>query len=109
MAWQRNARFVQKEGASAPSFFILLVRRRPTAGGPVRGRTAGSPDRPPKIGLRICIDGGGRMSSLGYGFQPTAKVAMAKALKVFVILLLVLFVRPHGLFGAPSADSVREH
>ena len=27
----------------------------------------------------------------------------------FAILLLVLFVRPHGLFGAPSADSVREH
>ena len=27
----------------------------------------------------------------------------------FTILLLVLFVRPHGLFGAPSAESVREH
>jgi branched-chain amino acid transport system permease protein len=27
----------------------------------------------------------------------------------FAILLLVLFVRPHGLFGAPSAESVREH
>jgi branched-chain amino acid transport system permease protein len=27
----------------------------------------------------------------------------------FAILLLVLFVRPHGLFGAPSADSVRDH
>jgi branched-chain amino acid transport system permease protein len=27
----------------------------------------------------------------------------------FAILLLVLFVRPHGLFGSPSADSVREH
>ena len=27
----------------------------------------------------------------------------------FVVLLLVLFVRPHGLFGAPGADSVREH
>jgi branched-chain amino acid transport system permease protein len=27
----------------------------------------------------------------------------------FAILLLVLFVRPHGLFGAPAADSVREH
>ncbi len=27
----------------------------------------------------------------------------------FAVLLLVLFVRPHGLFSAPSADSVREH
>ena len=27
----------------------------------------------------------------------------------FAILLLVLFVRPHGLFGAPSAEGVREH
>jgi branched-chain amino acid transport system permease protein len=27
----------------------------------------------------------------------------------FVILLLVLFVRPQGLFGAPTADAVREH
>ncbi len=27
----------------------------------------------------------------------------------FSILLLVLFVRPHGLFGSPSAESVREH
>jgi branched-chain amino acid transport system permease protein len=27
----------------------------------------------------------------------------------FAILLLVLFVRPRGLFGSPSADSVREH
>ena len=27
----------------------------------------------------------------------------------FAILLLVLFIRPRGLFGAPGADSVREH
>ena len=27
----------------------------------------------------------------------------------FAILLLALFVRPQGLFGAPSADTVREH
>ena len=27
----------------------------------------------------------------------------------FAILLLVLFVRPHGMFGSPSAESVREH
>ena len=27
----------------------------------------------------------------------------------FAILLLVLFVRPHGLFGSPSAEGVREH
>jgi branched-chain amino acid transport system permease protein len=27
----------------------------------------------------------------------------------FAVLLLVLFVRPHGLFGRPSAESVREH
>jgi branched-chain amino acid transport system permease protein len=27
----------------------------------------------------------------------------------FAILLLVLFIRPHGLFGTPSAENVREH
>ncbi len=27
----------------------------------------------------------------------------------FAILLLVLFVRPHGLFGRPEAEAVREH
>jgi len=27
----------------------------------------------------------------------------------FVVLLLVLFVRPHGLFGSPTGESVREH
>ncbi len=27
----------------------------------------------------------------------------------FTILLLVLFVRPHGIFGSPGADNVREH
>jgi branched-chain amino acid transport system permease protein len=27
----------------------------------------------------------------------------------FAILLLALFVRPHGLFGSPSGESVREH
>jgi branched-chain amino acid transport system permease protein len=27
----------------------------------------------------------------------------------FVVLLLVLFVRPHGLFGRPGGDGVREH
>ena len=27
----------------------------------------------------------------------------------FAVLLIVLFVRPHGLFGVPSAESVREH
>jgi branched-chain amino acid transport system permease protein len=27
----------------------------------------------------------------------------------FAILLLVLFIRPHGLLGSPSAESVREH
>jgi branched-subunit amino acid ABC-type transport system permease component len=27
----------------------------------------------------------------------------------FAVLLLVLFVRPHGLFGRPSGEAVREH
>ncbi|HEY5913924.1 MAG TPA: branched-chain amino acid ABC transporter permease [Verrucomicrobiae bacterium] len=27
----------------------------------------------------------------------------------FVVILLVLFVRPHGLFGKPAGESVREH
>ena len=35
--------------------------------------------------------------------------AVYNDVSAFAILLLVLFVRPHGLFGSPSADSVREH
>ena len=35
--------------------------------------------------------------------------AVYNDVSAFAILLLVLFVRPHGLFGAPSAESVREH
>jgi branched-chain amino acid transport system permease protein len=27
----------------------------------------------------------------------------------FAVLLLVLFIRPHGLFGRPGGESVREH
>jgi branched-chain amino acid transport system permease protein len=27
----------------------------------------------------------------------------------FVVLLIVLFVRPHGLFGRPGGEAVREH
>jgi branched-chain amino acid transport system permease protein len=27
----------------------------------------------------------------------------------FAVLLLVLFVRPHGLFGRPGGEGVREH
>jgi branched-chain amino acid transport system permease protein len=27
----------------------------------------------------------------------------------FAILLFVLFVRPQGLFGSPTSDTVREH
>ena len=35
--------------------------------------------------------------------------AVYNDVSAFAILLLVLFVRPHGLFGSPSADSVREY
>ena len=35
--------------------------------------------------------------------------AVYNDVSAFAILLLVLFVRPHGLFGSPSAESVREH
>ena len=35
--------------------------------------------------------------------------AVYNDVSAFAILLLVLFVRPHGLFGAPCAESVREH
>jgi branched-chain amino acid transport system permease protein len=27
----------------------------------------------------------------------------------FAVLLLVLFIRPHGLFGRPGGEGVREH
>ncbi len=47
------------------------------------------------------------------GLLESASVSLLPAVyndvAAFAILLLVLFARPHGLFGAPSAESLREH
>lgn len=46
----------------------------------------------------------GLLESLSVRWMPAA----FKDVSAFVILILVLFVRPHGLFGKPSGSSVRE-
>ena len=46
----------------------------------------------------------GLLESLSVRWMPAA----FKDVSAFVILLLVLFVRPHGLFGKPSGSAVRE-
>ena len=47
----------------------------------------------------------GVIESASVGLLP----AVYNDVTAFAILLLVLFVRPHGLLGSPSAESVREH
>jgi branched-chain amino acid transport system permease protein len=47
----------------------------------------------------------GLIEALSVSILPVAYNDVA----AFAVLLLVLFVRPHGLFGSPTGESVREH
>jgi branched-chain amino acid transport system permease protein len=47
----------------------------------------------------------GLLEALSVSYLPAAY----NDVTAFAVLLLALFVRPHGLFGRPSGESVREH
>jgi branched-chain amino acid transport system permease protein len=52
---------------------------------------------------------GGLLVGLLEAFSVSRLPAAYNDVAAFVVLLLVLFVRPHGLFGSPAGESVREH
>jgi branched-chain amino acid transport system permease protein len=52
---------------------------------------------------------GGLIVGVLEAFSVSKLPAAYNDVAAFAVLLAVLFVRPHGLFGAVSADSVREH
>ncbi|MEI7729026.1 MAG: branched-chain amino acid ABC transporter permease [Verrucomicrobiota bacterium] len=52
---------------------------------------------------------GGLLVGILEAFSVSRLPSAFNDVSAFVILLLVLFVRPHGLMGRPAGDSVREH
>ncbi len=61
------------------------------------------------LGNPMAAVAGGLLVGVLEAFSVSRLPAAYNDVAAFAILLLVLFVRPHGLFGAPSAESVREH
>ena len=52
---------------------------------------------------------GGLSVGLLEAFSVSRLPAAYNDVAAFAVLLLVLFIRPHGLFGRPTGESVREH
>lgn len=52
---------------------------------------------------------GGLLVGVLEAFSVSQLPAAYNDVVAFAVLLLVLFVRPHGLFGRPSGESIREH
>ena len=52
---------------------------------------------------------GGLLVGILEAFAVSRLPAAYNDVAAFAVLLLVLFVRPHGLFGRPDGESVREH
>lgn len=52
---------------------------------------------------------GGLMVGILEAFAVSRLPAAYNDVAAFAVLLLVLFIRPHGLFGRPVGESVREH
>ena len=52
---------------------------------------------------------GGLLVGILEAFAVSRLPAAYNDVAAFTVLLLVLFVRPHGLFGRPGGDGVREH
>ena len=52
---------------------------------------------------------GGLLVGVLEAFSVSRLPAAYNDVAAFAVLLLVLFVRPHGLFGRPGGESVREH
>ena len=61
------------------------------------------------LGNPMAAVAGGLLVGLLESVSVSRLPAVYNDVAAFAILLLVLFVRPHGLFGAPIAESVREH
>jgi branched-chain amino acid transport system permease protein len=61
------------------------------------------------LGNPMAAVGGGLLVGVLEAVSVSRLPAVYNDVAAFTILLLVLFVRPHGLFGSPSAESVREH
>jgi branched-chain amino acid transport system permease protein len=60
------------------------------------------------LGNPLAAVAGGVIMGLVEAFSVSVIPAAFKDVTAFVILLLVLFLRPHGLFGKPGGVSVRE-
>jgi len=61
------------------------------------------------LGNPMAAVAGGLLVGLIEAASVSRLPAVYSDVAAFAILLLVLFVRPQGLFGAPSSDAVREH
>jgi branched-chain amino acid transport system permease protein len=61
------------------------------------------------LGNPMAAVAGGLLVGLLEALSVSKLPAAYNDVSAFAILLLVLFIRPHGLFGSPSGESVREH
>jgi len=61
------------------------------------------------LGNPMAAVAGGLLVGLLEAASVSRLPAVYSDVSAFAILLLVLFVRPQGLFGAPASDAVREH
>jgi branched-chain amino acid transport system permease protein len=61
------------------------------------------------LGNPMAAVAGGLLVGVLEAFSVSRLPAAYNDVAAFAVLLLVLFVRPHGLFGRPGGESVREH
>lgn len=61
------------------------------------------------LGNPMAAVAGGLLVGILEAFSVMFLPAAYKDVTAFAVLLLVLFVRPHGLWGRPAGESVREH
>jgi branched-chain amino acid transport system permease protein len=61
------------------------------------------------LGNPMAAVAGGLLVGILEAFAVSRMPAAYNDVAAFAVLLLVLFVRPHGLFGRPAAEGVREH
>jgi len=60
------------------------------------------------LGNPMAAVAGGLLIGIIEAFSVSKLPAAYNDVSAFAILLLVLFIRPHGLFGSPSGQGVRE-
>jgi len=61
------------------------------------------------LGNPMAAVGGGLLIGVLEAFSVSRLPVAYNDVAAFAVLLLVLFVRPHGLFGRPGGEAVREH